>query len=99
MHVVPALGNIRLKNLKPEKVRALIHDKRNSGLSSRTVQPIHTVLGKAPKDAVRDEILYRNVAAAVKPPKRTKKEMYPLSHEQARLFLDLAREEDRHHAL
>jgi integrase len=60
-HIVPSLGTIKLKNLKPEKVRALIRDKRDSGLSSRTVQLIHTVLGKALKDAVRDEILHRNV--------------------------------------
>ena len=97
-HITPGLGKIKLKNLKPEKVGALIRDKRGSGLSSRTVQLIHTVLGKALKDAVRDEILHRNVAAAVKPPKRTKKEMHPLSPEQARLFLDVAKE-DRHHAL
>ena len=79
-------------------MRALIRDRRSSGLSSRTVELIHTVLGKALKDAGRDEILHRNVAAAVKPPKRTKKEMHPLSPEQARLFLYVARE-DRHHAL
>jgi integrase len=92
------LGKIKLKNLKPEKVRALIRDKRDTHLSSRTVQLIHTVLGKALKDAVRDEILHRNVAAAVRPPTRTKKEMHPLSSEQARLFLKVARG-DRHHAL
>jgi integrase len=47
---------------------------------------------------VRDEILHRNVAAAVKPPKRTKKEMHPLTPNQARQFLDAARD-DRHYAL
>lgn len=97
-HIAPSLGKIKLKNLKPDKVRALMRDKRNSGLSSRTVELIHTVLGKALKDAMRDEILHRNVAAGVKPPKRTKKEMHPLAPEQARLFLDVARE-DRYHAL
>ena len=97
-HITPDLGKTKLKNLKPEKVRALIRNKRGSGLSGRTVQLIHTVLGKALKDAVQDEILHRNVVAAVKPPKRTKKEMHPLSSEQARLFLDTA-QEDRHHAL
>ena len=86
MHITPGLGKIKLKYLKPEKVRALIRDKRGSGLSSRTVQLIHTVLGKALKDAVRDEILHRNVAAAVKPPKRTKKDMHPLTPDQARLI-------------
>src|SRR5215217_3303622 len=96
-HITPGLGKIKLKNLKPEKVRALIRDKRGSGLSSRTVWISCTVLGKALKDAVRDEILHRNVTAAVKPPKRTKREIHPLSPDQARLFLDAARE-DRHHA-
>ena len=94
----PSLGRMKLKNVKPEKVRALIRDKRGFGLSSRTVQLVHTVLGKALKDAVRDEILHRNVVAAFKPPKRTKKEMHPLTPKQARLFLDVAKG-DRHHAL
>jgi site-specific recombinase XerC len=97
-HIVPGLGKTKLKNLKPEKVRALIRDERGSGLSSRTVQLIHTVLGKALKDAVQDEILHRNVATAVRPPKRNKKEMHPLTPEQSRLFLDIAKK-DRHHAL
>jgi integrase len=97
-HITPSLGKIKLKNLKPERVRALIRDKRSSSLSSRTVQLIHTVLGKALKDAVQDEILHRNVAAAVKPPKRIKKEMHPLTPDQARLFLDAAKD-DRHYVL
>lgn len=65
--------------------------KLDAGLSSRTVQIIHTVLRKALQQSVRDDVLPRNVCDAVKPPRRVKKEMRPLTPEQAKTLLEAAR--------
>ena len=91
LHIVPELGRVRLKSLKASEVRSLYRRKLDAGLSSRTVQIIHTVLRKALQQSVRDDVLPRNVCDAVKAPRKVKKEMRPLTPEQARTFLEAAR--------
>ena len=93
-HLTPALGRHKLKSLTPAHVRGLYREKLDSGLSPRTVQYIHITLNKALKQAVADGLIPRNVAAAVKPPRPAKKEINPLSPEEARTFLDAAGEDD-----
>jgi integrase len=52
------------------------------------VQYIHSTLSKALEDAVTDELIPRNVTEGVKAPRPAKKEIHPLTPEQARTFLD-----------
>jgi integrase len=61
-HLAPALGHIKLKVLTPAHVQGLYRSKLDSGLSSRTVELIHTTLHKALKQAVRWALVPRNVA-------------------------------------
>lgn len=98
IHVVPALGRVNLKVLTPAHVRGLYRAKLDSGLSPRTVQYIHTTLHKALKQAVNDGLLPRNVTEAVKAPRLTKKEVRPLSPQQAQTLLEAA-QGDRFEAL
>ena len=90
-HIIPEIGHTRLRDLKPEQVRRLYRKKLDSGLSNRTVQLIHTTLRKALQQALSDGILPRNVCEAVKAPRRVRKEMRPLTPEQARTFLEAAK--------
>ena len=60
-------------------------------MDPRTVGYIHTTLHKALKDAVADGLVPRNVTAGMKAPSSKKKEITPLSPEQARAFLEAAR--------
>ncbi|BBL79083.1 Tyrosine recombinase XerC [Rubrobacter xylanophilus DSM 9941] len=91
VHIKPTLGRIKLKTLAPAHVRGLYREKLGAGLSPRTVQYIHVTLHKALKQAVRDELIPRNASEAIKAPRPTKKEIRPLSPDQARAFLDAAR--------
>jgi integrase len=92
LHLKPALGNVRLGNLNALQVQSLYRAKLDSGLSPRTVQIIHATLHKALKQAVRWSLVPRNVAEAVNPPKPVKKEIQPLSAEQAKNLLKTAKE-------
>jgi len=98
VHIVPALGHIKLKKLTPLHVQQFYGAKLESGLSNRTVEYIHTVLHAALKQAVRWELVPRNVTEAVDPPRPEKKERPTFTLEQARLFLEAARG-DRFEAL
>jgi len=92
-HVEPVLGNRKLKNLTPLDLQSLYRDRLDAGLSASTVHKIHVILHKALSQAVRWNMVPRNVSEAVKAPRPAPKEMHPLSPEQARRLLDAARGE------
>lgn len=90
-HLRSALGRTKLKNLTTTHARALYREKLDAGLAPRTVNYIHTTLSKALKDAVADGLIPRNVTEGVKAPRPRKKEINPLTAEQARCLLEAAR--------
>jgi integrase len=92
-HIKPSLGRLKLATLTPAHVRGLYREKLDGAegspsLSPRTVQYVHVTLNKALKQAVADGLIPRNVCEAVKPPRPQKREIAPLSPEQARRFLE-----------
>src|ERR671920_684913 len=91
LHIKPSLRRVGLKKLTPAHVRGLYSEKLDSGLAPATVRRIHSTLHKALSQAVSDGIVPRN-AAHVKAPRPTPEEMRPLSEEEARTFLDAARQ-------
>ena len=92
-HIAPAIGNVKLKSLKPAHLQGLYRAKLDGGLSPRTVQYIHATLHRALKIAVRWELVPRNVADAVIPPKVHRKEMKCLNRQQAKTLLASAKGE------
>ena len=89
-HIIPMLGDVKLKGLSPTHVRGLYKEKLQT-LSPRTVQYIHVTLHKALKQAVNDGLIPRNATEAVKPPQVRREEIRPLTPEQVKQLLDAAR--------
>jgi integrase len=98
VHIKPTLGRAKLKTLNPAQVRALYREKLEGGSSPRTVQYIHVTLHKALEQAQGDGLVARNAAKGIKAPRPRKKEIAPLTPDQARAFLEAARG-DRFEAL
>jgi integrase len=92
-YITPAIGRVRLKALTPAHVQGLYREMQDRGLSARTVQYTHAVLHRALKQAVRWNMIPRNICEAVDVPQVRREEMHPLAPEQARRFLDAARGE------
>ncbi|MCA1730644.1 MAG: site-specific integrase [Actinobacteria bacterium] len=90
VHIRPALGGVKLKNLTRAYVKGLHANLNNP-------PHVHITLRKALQDAVADNLIPRNVAAGIKLPTR-RREMKPLTPEQAKAFLETARR-DRFYAL
>lgn len=90
-HIVPALGRVKRKALTPVHVRNFYREKLDGGLSSATVRKMHGVLQKALDQAVSDGLIPRNAAKGIKLPQGKKKEIRPLSPDEARALLDAAR--------
>ena len=98
VHIVPALGKVKLKKLTPAHVQSLYRTKIDEGLAERTVEYIHATLRKALGQAVKWQLVSRNVAEAATAPRPRKREMMAFDREQARRLLDAARD-DRLEAL
>jgi integrase len=90
-HIVPALGRTKLKVLSPVSVQSLYAAKLRDGMKPSSVRYIHAVLHRAMEQAVRWNMIARNPARAVDPPKVRQEEITPLDPNQARWFLEAAK--------
>jgi integrase len=98
LHIKPTLGITKLDKLNAMQLEKLYRQKLDAGLSPRRVRYIHVTIRKALKDAVRLQLLARNVADAAIPPRQAKSEIVPLTQDEMRSLLE-ASKADKLHAL
>jgi len=89
-HIKPTLGQISLKDLRPDQVQSLYTIKLAKGTSPRTTLMIHSVLHRALHHALRLGLVVRNVSDAVIRPKVPRKEMKTLDDYQVRQLFQVA---------
>ncbi len=89
-HMFPSLGNIRLTRLVPADVEAFTSKIVTDGLSVRSAHHARAILRRALRDAERDGLAARNVAALAKAPRATRTEPTTLSLDEARAFVENA---------
>ena len=82
-HIVPTLGPIKLRDLRPEQIQSFYSTKLDKGTSPSTVRVIHSVFHCALNRAVKWGLMGRNPASHVDKPKVNRKEMKTLTAEQA----------------
>ena len=86
--IIPHLGRIELQKLRPAKLKdwhatlAKSGGKDDKPLSARTIGHAHRVLHKALADAAAIELVPRNVATVIKPPKVESEEVEILTSPQ-----------------
>lgn len=90
-HLIPELGRLPLRKLGPQHVRAMINRKLAAGLSPRSVAYLRVVMRAALNQARKWNLVVRNVAELVEPPKCERFRIEPLSPEQARALLEAAK--------
>lgn len=98
LHLLPALGGLKLKDLGREHVQRLYSRKRDAGLAAASVRRIHDVLSSALNHAVKWRLIGHNVCKEVSRPRVPAPEIRPLSKDEAKRFLTAA-EGERHQAL
>jgi integrase len=91
VHLIPGLGHIPLQKLTPEKIQAFYAQKLNDGKSPKMVQFIHAVLHQALENAVKWNLIPRNVAKLVTLPRVERYEAQTLTVEQVKRLLEVAR--------
>lgn len=89
VHIVPLLGHIKLKDLRPDNIQSLYNAKIEEGKSGSTIRIIHAVLHRAFTQAMNWGLIGRNPTDAVTKPKLKRKEMRVLDDNQARSLLSV----------
>lgn len=91
LHIVPEIGTVAVNRLTPIQVQTAYSRLASKGLSGTTIQLIHGVLHKALDDAVRWDVVVRNVTDMVDAPRRSTVEVRALNPSEARLLLEAAK--------
>lgn len=89
--LIPLAGDVQIRKLAPEHVRAIHRKMRAEGKSAATIRHVHVILRSALAMAVEEERVHRNVAAIVKAPTADADSHHAvLSAADARRILDAA---------
>ena len=91
VHLIPGLGHIALEKLTPEKVQAFYAGKLHDGKTPKMVQFIHAVLHQALENAVKWNLVSRNVTKLVSLPRVERYEAQTLTVAQIKRLLEVAR--------
>jgi integrase len=96
VHIIPALGHIRLGDLRSRQVQGFYADKMREGLGIRTRRNIHASLKRALKQAVVWGELASNPAESLVPPKASfeeeSEEIRALTNEETGVLFAAVRE-------
>lgn len=91
LHINPSLGGVQLSKLVPPQVQGLYATLERAGRSPRLREMVHAVLHKAFDQAVKWNLMMRNVCDAVEKPRAPKKAMQVLTIEEVGRFLKVAK--------
>ena len=90
-YVTPRLGQVRVRDLRPDQIQGLYDHLLEQGVGTYTVLKIHTLLHSALAHAVKTGVIGRNPAGLTMPPKEPSKEMKILDESQVSQMLVEAR--------
>lgn len=91
IHLVPAFGPMKLKDLTTPVLQRFFNAKSASGLSPRSVRYIHQVLNQAFKKAKKLHMVGKNPCDDVELPAGEKPRIRPLFPDELKVFLETAR--------
>ncbi|MAF39235.1 MAG: hypothetical protein CL696_10270 [Chloroflexi bacterium] len=86
-HIVGGLGDVSMVDLRPDHLIEY-YDSKLSNLSGSTLTKHHHLIVDCLSDAIKWNLVTRNVGIAVEPPRAPKKEMKALSTGETHRFLD-----------
>ena len=78
-HVLPVIGTIQIKQLQPAQLESIYSGVLRKGLSAQSAVHVHRVVHAMLAKATRWQLVGRNVASLVKPPRVEYREMRTLT--------------------
>lgn len=93
LHILPHIGNIKLKDLTALIVQRVYIRAEKDGLSLKSIHDIHGIIHGMLDKAVKMDMIRRNVSDNCELPRIQRHEMYPLSKEELGRFMELAKDD------
>lgn len=100
-HIKPYLGNLELDKIMPLHLQNFYTDKLKNGklngkggLSNKSVVTLHRIIHRALEQAVKWQLIIRNVADSVEPPKPKKYKANFLDEKQTNILIEKAKKSD-----
>jgi integrase len=90
-HIIPGLGNWKLKELTNLHIQKFYSSKVEEGLSSSYVKNMHNIVSKSLKAAYEWGMIQKNIASLIKAPRPLKCDMQTWTLEQSNQFLEGAK--------
>ncbi|HVB25345.1 MAG TPA: tyrosine-type recombinase/integrase [Ktedonobacteraceae bacterium] len=90
-HIMPDLGQIKLRDLKPEHIEKLYAKMLKAEYNPSSIGHTHGILRSALNQAVKRGLLARNVCDIVSPPRSHKHEVTSLTINQAQKLIQVAK--------
>ncbi|PWU04169.1 MAG: site-specific integrase [Terriglobia bacterium] len=90
LDAIPGMKDVPLSKLTLQRVQQFFNEKLTAGNSSALVRYLRVVLRVALNEALKGDLIVRNVAQLATPPKVEKRELSPFTPEQAARFLKAA---------
>ena len=87
-HIKPALGGLKLQDIRGGHIQKFYNDMQDAGFSPKTISNVGGIINKALEDARKEGLVAANACQNATLPKRVKKEITPLSDAEIPLFLD-----------
>jgi integrase len=91
LHIKPSLGRVSLTKLTAQQLSTLYARKLGEGSAANSVRHLHATIHAALEDALRLNLVGRNVADLVRPPKAPHLEMKTYTPDQANALLAAAK--------
>ena len=96
-HIKPELSDYQLRELRPEHLQKLYNNKHQHGrldgtgsLSPRYVRYIHVIIHSSLEQAIKNQLIVRNVSEATTLPRQAKKEIRIFTVEEQKKFIEAA---------
>lgn len=104
-HLIPTIGSVYLKDLRPDHIQAMLNEKSTTGnlktggpLQPRMIEYIYAVLHVALEQAYKNQIIIFNPCGMVTKPQKARKEFYCWTADEASAFL-AAMKDDRNYII
>ena len=91
LHIEPALGRVALVKLEPQAIQNMLNKALRAGSAPQTVKHIRTVLRRALNLALKYRLISYNAATLVELPNRERGEIKPLTREETRTLIEVAK--------
>ena len=94
LHVVPYIGNVKLKGLTTLMVQRVYILLEKEGLSPKSIRNVHGMLHGMLDKAMKRDLTRKNVSKNCELPHIQQHEMHPLTKEEMGMFMNLAKDDE-----